>query len=414
MNFDELPQPEREAVVSVDELEVDGENPNEQSEEMFGLLCDNMRTKGWLGNAIVADTDGLIADGEHRWRAAQEIGLGEVPVKFYDIDDAERRLWRQELNKISGEHDSKRDALEYDYLLDHGKSEDVTDLVDATGEDLDELLAEIRVDNNTAPAYEYDPDHNIYFEDCVDGLRERLDDDSVDMVFTSPPYNVDIGSQGTRTRGDTHYNDDRTDAEFRVWLSDVFDELSRITKPSGHIFINLGHQLRDGELHPTEWVSEEIDVPLRSIVRWHKGDGFNPDTVNLNYDHCYHLNYEPIYHFTEEGLLRGRHSALSATWDISPIRGGERTETGDHPAPFPISLVEKALETATTEGDTILDPFMGSGTTAVAAIQNNRDYVGFELDEAGAYKPIIERRIGEAKRQREASVNQEQEAASDD
>jgi DNA modification methylase len=50
---------------------------------------------------------------------------------------------------------------------------------------------------------------------------------------------------------------------------------------------------------------------------------------------------------------------------------------------------------------------MGSGTTAVAAIQNDRDYVGFELDEEGAYKPIIERRIGEAKRQREASVNQE-------
>jgi len=61
----------------------------------------------------------------------------------------------------------------------------------------------------------------------------------------------------------------------------------------------------------------------------------------------------------------------------------------------------------TTEGDTILDPFMGSGTTAVAAIQNNRDYVGFELDEEGAYKPIIERRIGEAKRQRSASVNEE-------
>jgi DNA modification methylase len=68
--------------------------------------------------------------------------------------------------------------------------------------------------------------------------------------------------------------------------------------------------------------------------------------------------------------------------------------------------VDKAIRTATNEGDTILDPFMGSGTTAVAAVESSRNYIGFELDEDGAYKPIIERRIGEAKRQKEASVNE--------
>ena len=94
-------------------------------------------------------------------------------------------------------------------------------------------------------------------------------------------------------------------------------------------------------------------------------------------------------------------------WECDLVRGGthESKETGKHPAPFSIELVTKAIEHTTSEGDVILDPFMGSGTTAVAAIQNNRDYVGFELDEEGAYKPIIERRIGEAKRQRDAEVN---------
>jgi len=133
MKLSDLPQPERTQTVHPDELTVDGDNPNEQSDEMFGLLCDNMRQKGWIGNHIVANTEGLIADGEHRWRAAQEIGLEQVPVKFYDIDDSERRLWRQELNKISGEHDTKRDALEYQTLLDNGQSEAVDELVNATG-----------------------------------------------------------------------------------------------------------------------------------------------------------------------------------------------------------------------------------------------------------------------------------------
>jgi len=157
LTLDDLPQPVEQTTVSPDQLHVDGDNPNEQNEETFGLLCENLEAKGWLGNAIVADADGCIADGEHRWRAAQEIGLAEVPVKFYDIDDAERRLWRQELNKIAGEHDPKRDALEYDELLSAGKTEEVEALTDAAGENLDELLAELRMDDPVGPEYQFDP-----------------------------------------------------------------------------------------------------------------------------------------------------------------------------------------------------------------------------------------------------------------
>jgi len=63
LSLDDLPQPKKITTVSPGGLEVDGDNPNEQSDEMFGLLCDNMRDKGWIGNHIVATTDGLIADG---------------------------------------------------------------------------------------------------------------------------------------------------------------------------------------------------------------------------------------------------------------------------------------------------------------------------------------------------------------
>jgi len=186
-DFEDLPQPAYEGHVPIDDIESDGDNPNEMTDEQFGLLCDRMRQNGWLGGPIVTDTDGTIADGEHRWRAARDIGLSTVPVRQYDIDDATRRLWRQELNKIHGEHDTKRDALEYDYLLDAGKSDEVHALTDAADEDLDELLAEIKMETSTPPAYEYDPEHNVYFEDCVDGMRERLDDNSVDCVITDPP-----------------------------------------------------------------------------------------------------------------------------------------------------------------------------------------------------------------------------------
>jgi len=174
----------------------------------------------------------------------------------------------------------------------------------------------------------------------------------------------------------------------------------RVTKPQGLIFINIAHDYSESHIVPSTWVRELVPAPLRSIIIWDKNiynHGHLPDRGQ------FHDTFEPIYHFSiEESPLYGRKQ--SGVWDV-PTANVEGQEYGPHPAPYSVALVEKAVEFTTTEGDTILDPFMGSGTTAVAAIQNDRDYVGFELDEEGAYKPIIERRIREAKRQQSASVN---------
>lgn len=405
MELDELPQPERVDTVSVDSLSVDGDNPNEQSDEMFGLLCDNMRQKGWIGNHIIADTDGMIADGEHRWRAAQEIGLSEVPVKFYEIDDAERRLWRQELNKISGTHDTKRDALEYDYLLDAGKSDEVHDLVNAADEDLEELLAEIKVDNSMPPTYEYDPEHNVYFEDCVEGIRERLDDDSVDCVITDPPYGVDVDISDSMGRvKDTQHAgtvaNDKDEGEALDLWDNVMEEVARVLSEEGHLYVFASWKTWDGFCD----IIEKYGFEVRNCIVWEKsdasqiaafGDGAGPKYA-YKHEFCIFATREgarPIEGYPEDIL-----KYTEARWsDVND----QKTQ---HPTQKPVNLIADLAENSTTEGDTVLDPFMGSGTTAVVAIQNDRDYIGFEVDEDN-YRSVIERRIGEAKRQADASIN---------
>jgi len=142
-SLEDLPQPKFEGTVPVDELETDGDNPNSMPEDRFELLADRIEQRGWVGNAIVTDTDGLIADGEHRWRAAREVGLSEVPVKQYDVSDAERRLLRQELNKIEGSHSQDADAVEYDRMLSEGLADPVEELIDTTDDDLEDLLNEV-------------------------------------------------------------------------------------------------------------------------------------------------------------------------------------------------------------------------------------------------------------------------------
>jgi DNA modification methylase len=235
-------------------------------------------------------------------------------------------------------------------------------------------------------------------------MRERLEDDSVDMVFTSPPYNKEKEGHNTKKTKTTEYSDDLSDSQYRDFMSSVFSELKRVVKPDGHIFINHQNARSGGVIRPPTWIPESFPLPWRSYIVWHKGNKAMDLSANKN--GRFYETWEPIYHFSASpSSLNG--TANHSVWEIDRVTGSERQENSEHPAPFPVALVKRAVEATTHKGDTVLDPFMGSGTTAVAAIQNDRDYVGFELDEEGAYKPIIERRIGEAKRQREASVNQE-------
>lgn len=140
MEFDELPQPEFEGYMDPSELEFDGQNPNWMDANMFDLLKDRIKNRGWLGNAVIIDSDGVVADGEHRTRAARELGLDEIPVKQYDLTKEERKVLRQELNKISGKHDPEADAVEFEEILDTEEESDLIDLLDARNEDIDSLL----------------------------------------------------------------------------------------------------------------------------------------------------------------------------------------------------------------------------------------------------------------------------------
>ena len=406
-SLDDLPQPEFDGTLDPDSLETDGDNPNEMTDEQFGLLCERMRQNGWLGGPIITDTDGLIADGQHRWQAAQEIGLTEVPVKQFEIDDATRRLWRQELNKIHGEHDTKRDALEYDLLLDSGKSDEVHELVNAADEDLDELLAEIKMDTSRPATYQYDTEHNVYFEDCVEGMRERLDDDSVDCVITDPPYgiNVDMSlqvSDATHLRSNepkhagTVSGDMDIDEAIEIFRS-TMSEVSRALKSGGCIYV-----FASWKTYPAfAGVIEEFGYNLQNCIVWEKSNS-SPLASWGDGKPAYDRKHEFILFACDDNArsFTENHDDIMQYDDarFSDVADGNQL----HPTQKPVALLGELIRHSTEKGDTVLDPFMGSGTTAIAAIQNDRNYVGFELDEDN-YRSVIERRIGEAKRQVEAN-----------
>ena len=215
---------------------------------------------------------------------------------------------------------------------------------------------------------------------CGDSLEllKQLPDKSIDLVVTSPPYNLGWNkkSGGAKIAADklrwTHspldgydtYSDDREPAEYAAWQHNILLECLRVIKDNGAIFYNHKYKLQDCQLiGHTDFI---YDVPLRQIIIWKRSGGvcFNPK---------YFLpTYEVIYLIAKRDFtLKPSANSLTDVWEIT------QELNNPHPAPFPVEIPRRCI--SSTDAKIILDPFMGSGTTAVAAKQLGRHYIGFEL-----------------------------------
>jgi hypothetical protein len=136
--LDELNVPETE-LVDVDKLRVDSQNPNRQSKRQFRALKKSIKRYGFVV-PIITNKDLLVADGEHRLKAAKALGMKQVSVVRLPVDEVDRRLIRQVMNKLRGEHDLFMDTEEY-YLIVCGDQRDLLKaLVGETYLRIDNLL----------------------------------------------------------------------------------------------------------------------------------------------------------------------------------------------------------------------------------------------------------------------------------
>src|SRR4030067_3850497 len=126
-------------LVNVDELHVDNQNPNVQSKRQFSALKESIKRYGFVV-PIITNKDLLVADGEHRLKAAKALGLTQVSVVRLPVDEVDRRLIRQVMNKLRGEHDLFLDGEEY-YRIVCGDHRDLLKaLVGETDLHIDNLL----------------------------------------------------------------------------------------------------------------------------------------------------------------------------------------------------------------------------------------------------------------------------------
>lgn len=212
--------------------------------------------------------------------------------------------------------------------------------------------------------------HNI---DVLEGLS-KLDDNSIDCIVTSPPYNkYGLSKFGHRKIKYDQFKDDMNETDYQEWQIAILNEFKRVIKPTGSIFYNHKNRRVNCKEHtPHDWILKS-DLNLYQTVIWNRNQ--SPSIFNT----FLLPTYEYIFWMTKTNktprVYRERLDSIKDIWNITPSR------SKIHPATFPDKLVENCILLATNEGDIVLDPFSGIGTTCKVAQTLNRNWIGFEISE---------------------------------
>jgi len=218
--------------------------------------------------------------------------------------------------------------------------------------------------------------NKIICGDVID-IMKKMPDNSVDLVVTSPPYNLKNSTgngmkdgrggkwaNAALQKGYSNYNDCMPHKDYVKWQRDCLTEMMRLIPDDGAIFYNHKWRVQANLLQDRQDIVNGF--PVRQIIIWKRAGG-------LNFNAGYFLpTYEVIYLIAKPKFkLVPKANAYGDIWEVS-----QEMKNG-HPAPFPVKLIDRIV--SATNAKIILDPFVGSGTTVISAINFNRDYIGIDI-----------------------------------
>ena len=236
-----------------------------------------------------------------------------------------------------------------------------------------------------------------YVESSIDGrninrifcksseVMSELPDNSVHLMVTSPPYNVG-----------KDYDENLSLKEYRGLLKRVFQETYRVLVPGGRACINVANLGRKPYIPLHSFIIEDmhdIGFLMRGEILWNKGSSASPSTawgtwLKANNPVLRDIHEYILVFCKDTFTCRNPHKRKSTiskeeflefTKSVWTFPAKRASKVG-HPAPFPVELPYRTIQLYTFEGDVVLDPFIGAGTTCIAALKTNRKYVAYDID----------------------------------
>lgn len=380
--------------VPIEELRGDVLNPRRIGAEEMEALTRSIREFGLVDPIIVRRADRTVIGGHQRLKAARRLGLSTVPVVFVDLSAERARLLNLALNRISGEWDEEmlarlmadlEEAQDVDLTLSGFGEDEITNLLrDLDGRerrdrveefDLDAAWESVRADPSVARGDVFllpgpgGTEHRVMCGDAADAddVARLLDGRRPAMAFTDPPYNVSYGDHGGRGKGGRRRpieNDAMAPAEWerfvRGWGANLLERVE------GALYVCMSCK----EWPTVSRVLDELGGHWSTTIIWAK-DRFVLGRAD------YQRQYEPVWYGWREGAKR-RWAGGRDQGDVWAIPRPQESEL--HPTMKPLPLVERALENSSRPGDAVLDLFLGSGTTLIAAERTGRSCYAVEID----------------------------------
>lgn len=231
----------------------------------------------------------------------------------------------------------------------------------------------------------------LHYGDCRE-MMKKLTTGSVDLIVTSPPY-PNMGMP---------YGDTFTEASYLEFSREWLTEAVRVLAENGSLWINVGWIAgQKGLRAPLTYllwpIVAALDLHFQQEIVWVKPNRPSPSNIRFTTrsERWMWLTKAPRGHTFNLDAVRTplsenqgkdvRNNPLGSNptdiWDFAPVWGNSK-DRPDHPCPFPLPMIERIILVATNPGQTVLDPFMGSGTTGVAALKHGREFVGIEKEPA--------------------------------
>ena len=225
----------------------------------------------------------------------------------------------------------------------------------------------------------------IFPDDFVDkflcgdavSILKQIPDESLDLAITSPPYNLKNSTgngmkdgrggkwaSAALIEGYATHSDNMPHKKYVKWQREVLTEMMRVLKPNGAFFYNHKWRVQAGLIQDRQDIVQGF--PVRQIIIWQRAGG-------INFNKGYFLpTYEVIYMIAKPHFkLAPKANAVGDIWTFPQEMNNK------HPAPFPVALIDRIINS--TKAKLVIDPFMGSGTTALSTKKLKRNFIGIDI-----------------------------------
>lgn len=240
--------------------------------------------------------------------------------------------------------------------------------------------------------------NTIYTGDCIKILSQKIKKKSIDLIFADPPYNLSgngLKWKGNKTGGDWYMINEKWDKmtapEYIQFTQKWIGSCHKILKENGSIYVSCAYH----NLTEVMIILKQLDFKINNVIVWQKTNAM-PNMTKRVFTHSaefavwavkgknWIFNYEELKKINSETQKDGSLKQMRDVWLMPLVQGSERLRGKNgralHPTQKPREMLKRIITASSNKGDVVLDPFLGSGTTAVVAKELGRNWIGIEKD----------------------------------